>query len=51
MKRYYFYSRVDNSQEPVAYTTSLSRCRAAKHFAQMKQMSLKSFLTIFAVSR
>ncbi len=51
MKQYYFYSRIDKNKEPIAYTRSFSRCKAANHFAQLKQMPLKVFLTVFAVSR
>lgn len=51
MKRYYFYSRIDKQQEPIAHTLAFSRCKAAEHFAKVKQMPLKAFLSVFAVSR
>ena len=51
MTKYYFYSRNDQSQEPIMSTRSWSRMEAAKSFASVKQMDLKTFLSIFAVSK
>lgn len=51
MKKYNFYSRVDKSKEPIGSTTALSRLKAARYFAALKQLPLKSFLTLFAVSK
>ena len=50
-KNYYFYSKHDKSKEPIAYVKAKGRLEAAKYFAQVKQMSLKLFLTIFTISR
>jgi hypothetical protein len=50
-KKYYFYSRVDSTQEPIMSAWSFSRIKAAEYFAEMKQLDLKSFLSIFAVSK
>lgn len=50
MKRYFFYSRHDVNREPISHTTSKSRLEAAKKFASIKQLPLKSFLSIFAIS-
>jgi len=50
-KKYYFYSRVDSTQEPIMSAWSFSRIKAAEYFAKMKQLDLKSFLSIFAVSK
>jgi len=50
-KKYSFYSKNDPSQEPIASISVSSRLEAAKHFAQVKQMPLKVFLTIFTISK
>jgi hypothetical protein len=50
MKKYFFYSRNDGNREPISYTTSESRLGAAKKFATIKNLSLKSFLSIYTVS-
>lgn len=51
MKQYFFYSRKDNNKEPISRVLSMSRLAAAERFAITKGMDLKTFLTIFAVSR
>lgn len=51
MTKYYFYSRHDQSKEPIMSTRAWSRYEAAKSFAQVKQMDLKTFLSVFAVSK
>jgi hypothetical protein len=51
MTQYYFYSKIDKNQEPVMNTRAWSRLEAAKHFAAVKQMDLKVFLSVFSVSR
>jgi len=51
MTKYYFYSKIDKTQEPVMSTLAWSRLEAAKHFAKVKQMNLKQFLSVFNVSR
>lgn len=51
MKLFYFYSRTDKAQEPIAKATNDSRLSAAKLFAATKRLSLKSFLKLFGVSR
>jgi len=51
MKRYYFYSRYDSKKEPISVLRSFSRLSAAKRFAIIKQMKLKTFLSIYATSR
>ena len=51
MKQYYFYSRKDKSQEPISRLIAMSRLAAAERFAIAKGMDLKTFLSIFAVSR
>lgn len=50
MKKYFFYSRNDSSREPISYTTAKSRLNAAKKFASIKSLPLKSFLSIYTVS-
>ncbi len=49
--RYYFYARSDSRQEAISWTWSLSRLDAAKKFAQIKRLELKTFLKVYAVSR
>lgn len=51
MKVYYFYYRTDGSKEPIFYCKAKSRLYAAEHFAEGKRMSLKQFLSLFAVSK
>jgi len=50
MKKYYFYSKSDTTQEPIMSIRAWSRLEAAKSFAQIKQMNLKTFLKVFSVS-
>jgi hypothetical protein len=51
MTKYYFYSRRDQNQEAIDSVRAFSRMQAAKYFANRKQMDLKTFLSIFAVSK
>ena len=51
MKRYYFYSRNDSKKEPISKLISTSRLAAAERFAITKQMNLKTFLSIYAISK
>lgn len=51
MARYYFYSRNDKTQEPIMTCVTFSRLKAAKYFAERKQLPLKVFLSIFGVSK
>ena len=51
MTQYYFYSRKDTSKEAIYYCKAWSRLAAAKRFAEGKRLPLKSFLTLFAISR
>jgi hypothetical protein len=51
MKKYSFYSRIDSSQEVIGSTIAFSRKSAAEQFAQRKQLTLKSFLGLFNVTR
>ena len=50
-KKYFYYSRVDSSQEPISTTLASSRLSAAKYFSQRKKLSLKTFLSIYSVSK
>ena len=50
-KKYSFYSRNDQSQEPISKTLALGRLAAAKYFAARKHLSLKQFLSIYAISK
>lgn len=51
MKKYYFYSKMDSSKEPIFTITATNRMMAARRFAMGKQMSLKEFLKMYSVSR
>lgn len=51
MARYNFYSRNDSTQEPIMTVVTFSRLKAAKYFAEHKQLPLKVFLSLFAVSK
>jgi hypothetical protein len=45
-KKYYFYSRVDSAQEPIMSAWAFSRLKAAKYFAECKQLPLKTFFVL-----
>lgn len=49
--RYHFYARVDENQEAVGTCLALTRFRAALYFASVKNLDLRSFLRVYAVSR
>ena len=49
--KYYFYSRNDSTQEPIMSAWAFSCLQAAKYFAERKQLDLKPFLSIFAISK
>jgi len=51
MKNYHFYIRTDKNQEKIMSYLTSSRLKAAKHFASVKQLDLKMFLTLFAISK
>jgi len=51
MNSYFFYSKIDKTKEPIYYCKAMSRYNAALKFAQGKRMELKTFLTIYSVSR
>ena len=47
---YYFYSKNDKNKEPIKGVDKInSRLEAAKYFANLKKMPLKTFLSIFSV--
>jgi hypothetical protein len=50
-KKYYFYSKVDKSKEAIARTSTTPRLKAAKYFAAIKQLDLKSFLSVFTINK
>lgn len=50
-KRYYFYSKNDWQQEPIAKTIATDRLAAAKYFAAQKDLTLKKFLSVYSISR
>ena len=50
-KKYFFYAKNDSEQEPISSVLAFSRLQAAKQFANRKQLNLKSFLSVFSVSK
>jgi len=47
-----FYHKTDKSKEPIGKTILYtSRLNAAKHFAKIKNLDLKSFLRLFIVEK
>ena len=52
---YAFYTRIDKSKSPIAIVQAVrvarSRHQAAIYFSQIKQLPLKEFLKIYAISR
>jgi hypothetical protein len=45
-----YYSRNDKTEEIVNRTVGFSRLQAAKYFAARKQLDLKTFLKLYAVT-
>lgn len=45
-----FYNRNDRNQETIGRVVTTSRLQAAKLFAERKQLPLKQFLKVFAVT-
>tara|TARA_R110002153_G_scaffold234039_1_gene387461 strand:- start:1391 stop:1549 length:159 start_codon:yes stop_codon:yes gene_type:complete len=50
-EQYYFYSRRDGKKSAIARVGAPTRYQAALFFAKQKQLPLKEFLKIYAVSR
>ena len=48
---YYFYTRLDKTEQPINKIVALSRIKAARYFAACKGLDLKAFLSIYGVSR
>lgn len=51
IKTYYYYSKVDPKQEKLRTIIAPTRLIAAKMFAQVKRLDLKSFLSIYSISK
>lgn len=51
MKTYYFYSRNDKKHESQGKIQADCRYNAARYFAASKNLNLKSFLEIYAISK
>jgi hypothetical protein len=51
MRMYSFYSKRDDKKEKLGTIPHVSRLQAAKFFAERKQLSLKSFLNIYTISK
>ena len=47
----YYYIKGDPNQEKLGKLLTSSRLEAAKHFATQKQLSLKTFLSIWAINK
>ena len=50
-KVYYFYNKGNKNQEAIGKIIATNRLSAAKYFAAVKRMDLKSFLSLFSISR
>ena len=50
-RKYYFYAKNNFEQEPISTTLASGRLAAARYFAAIKKLPLKSFLKIYGVSR
>lgn len=51
LKTYYYYAKVDSTKEKLRSIIALDRLSAAKMFALTKRLDLKSFLTIYSISK
>lgn len=51
MKRYFFYNKTDKTCEPISKVWAMNRLEAAKMFSLSKRLTLRQFLTIYAVSK
>lgn len=51
MKKFSFFVRRDAEQEAISSVSASTRLEAAKHFAQVKRLSLKNFLALFGVKQ
>ena len=51
MKRYYYYSRYDSKKEPISRMYASGRLAAAERFAIVKGLDLKTFLSIYSISK
>ena len=47
----YYYIKGDPNQENLGKLSTSSRLEAAKHFATQKQLSLKTFLSIWTINK
>lgn len=47
----FYYIKNDQTKEPLGKVVSTSRLKAAKSFADRKQLSLKEFLKLFSVEK
>jgi hypothetical protein len=50
-KKYFFYAKNNLNKEPIGYITASSRYTAAQSLALNKHLSLKSFLSIYSISK
>jgi hypothetical protein len=51
MNKYSFYYRNDSTKEAVGTIEACCRLNAARLFAERKQLPLKDFLKLFAISK
>lgn len=47
---YYFYSQIDKTKEPIGKCDAPDFDKAARYFAQIKQLDLESFLRLYYVT-
>jgi len=46
-----FYFKKDKNQEPISYVNADNRLKAAKYFAAIKKLDLKTFLSMFSINK
>ena len=51
MKKFNFYSKQDNKKEPISSVEASDRLKAAKYFSAIKKLDLKTFLSMFSISK
>ena len=51
MKKFNFYFKKDKNQEPISYVEADNRLKAAKYFAAIKKLDLKTFLSMSSINK
>ena len=50
MKKYYFYSKMDSSKEPIYTISAINHVMAVRRFAKGKRMDLDTFNKLYEVN-